>query len=95
MSRSPMENMNDWEAADVTTSGSVGEMGTASAASDPNDFVRYAQVGEPVTGLKPHKCPVCDGRGIVFSGFYDFDREVIETDPQCRSCKGAGYLLVM
>ena len=52
-----------------------------------------------VTGLKPHKCPVCDGRGLVAFLFYDTDTISSPnittkgcTPEQCRSCKGAGVL---
>lgn len=42
------------------------------------------------------KCPVCEGRGIVRGGFYDFGTGGSGTvfSEQCRSCDGRGTLWV-
>ena len=43
--------------------------------------------------LYPHRCPVCEGRGMMPHGFYD-RRTVsssMEPDP-CHSCQGSGIV---
>jgi len=44
----------------------------------------------------PHKCPICNGRGIVSNGFYSATEECWSTtsaDPEkCRSCSGQGVV---
>lgn len=59
-----------------------------------NYNAKIVQVGEPITGLKPHKCPVCEGRGEVAWNFYS-DIKTINPEFTCRSCKGTGYLLIL
>ena len=51
--------------------------------------------------MKPHICPVCNGRGTVPPGFYnpspDGVHGITQTDchtETCRSCGGKGYILV-
>ncbi len=88
MARNP-NSFKPWLAATETVSGS----------SSPNKVdIEYVQVGEPLTGLKPHKCPVCEGRGTVDLGFYSGvnhgSTSTVPITEQCRSCKGAGYLLI-
>ena len=42
-------------------------------------------------------CPVCQGKGLVYSGFYDPHFHGIPYGNQgepCRSCQGIGYLLL-
>lgn len=45
--------------------------------------------------MKPYKCPVCDGRGVVPGGFYLSvgqswtSNRSVET---CRSCQGTGLI---
>ena len=48
------------------------------------------------TGLKPHKCPVCEGIGKVSPGFYDYYNKYSSTNAAretCRSCNGKGYIV--
>lgn len=41
----------------------------------------------------PFKCPVCGGRGIVDSDFYDFNEmKHISPATNCRSCCGSGIV---
>ena len=41
----------------------------------------------------PYKCPVCEGRGFVHSGFYSLsDSSSNCMSELCRSCLGAGIL---
>lgn len=43
---------------------------------------------------QPHRCPVCEGKGLVPPGFYqvlDVTNIVIEVG-ECRSCKGTGIV---
>lgn len=55
----------------------------------PVNFVGYSH---PVqTGVKPHKCPVCDGSGIVLTeaAKVDFDgmlKADLDTHKKCKSC---------
>ena len=46
--------------------------------------------------MKPHKCPVCNGRGLVPKGFYQTQAGYIVSDDitneQCRSCNGTGIV---
>ena len=50
--------------------------------------------------MTPHKCPVCEGRGNVPSGFYDSPTMIHEYPPTstvsttetCKSCNGQGIL---
>ena len=42
------------------------------------------------------RCPVCEGRGIVYGGFYQSVSGVgltVSTTEQCRCCHGKGYVL--
>ena len=60
----------------------------------------WIQAGDPVRGLKPHKCPVCEGRGLVSPMFYEFGIDgtaspVHTTPQQCRACKGQGWLMLL
>ena len=42
--------------------------------------------------MRPHRCPVCEGRGTVDSGFY-YGGVADHTAPDtCRSCNGSGVL---
>lgn len=45
--------------------------------------------------MKPYKCPVCDGHGIVPGGFYystdGFSVSTAVTEP-CRACGGTGIV---
>ena len=45
--------------------------------------------------MKPHKCPVCNGNGIVDAGFYNQTSgewtSTGGTEP-CRSCEGTGIV---
>jgi len=41
----------------------------------------------------PHRCPVCNGRGLVPNGFYSAFQATSSTSPeQCKSCYGSGVL---
>ena len=46
--------------------------------------------------MKPYKCPVCNGRGLVPFNFYDniyYGNATIPTpDVTCRSCSGKGII---
>jgi hypothetical protein len=44
----------------------------------------------------PHKCPICEGRGIVQGGFYTSlptspSISTVVTEP-CRACAGSGII---
>jgi len=44
-----------------------------------------------------HKCPVCNGTGIVPGGFYISTGEFSITGTNqetCRSCDGKGYIII-
>lgn len=50
---------------------------------------------EMTASMTPKKCPVCDGKGIVPNGFYNFNINytAISTSPEkCRTCDGKGIL---
>lgn len=53
----------------------------------------YAPLAQPRTA---HRCPVCGGRGIVPTGFYDTTSgyyTTTTTAPEgCRSCGGRGVV---
>ncbi len=43
----------------------------------------------------PHRCPVCEGRGVVRSGFYNTNPYYASSsisDEKCRTCFGTGIL---
>ena len=41
----------------------------------------------------PHKCPVCEGRGVVPANFYTMDESASGTAPvPCRACNGGGII---
>lgn len=40
--------------------------------------------------MKAHKCPVCDGNGLIPAGFYEKTPNIFPIT--CRSCKGTGVL---
>lgn len=47
--------------------------------------------------MKPYKCPICEGRGIVPGGFYNTTVSggysvSTNTTEQCRSCMGSGIM---
>lgn len=46
---------------------------------------------EPVP-KRPHKCPVCEGRGWVPNGFYGVVDCTSTANETCRSCNGAGII---
>lgn len=44
----------------------------------------------------PHRCPICDGRGVVAAAFYDvraltFTTTALSSEP-CRACNGTGLV---
>ena len=45
--------------------------------------------------MKPYKCPVCEGKGIVVGGFYNsigpYSSSTSITEP-CRACGGVGII---
>ncbi len=49
-----------------------------------------------MAGQTPHRCPVCNGRGIVPNGWYSTTEQswttTSTTPDQCRSCSGTGVL---
>jgi len=48
-----------------------------------------------ITTGKPHKCPVCEGSGIVPSGFYLKTGDSWTsntTSEKCRACDGKGII---
>lgn len=45
--------------------------------------------------MRPHRCPVCLGRGLMPRGFYDTDmgaRNSAVGDEPCRTCLGKGLI---
>lgn len=71
----------------------------ASTASENS----YGTAGDPqrsmwqttyFTPKQPHKCPVCDGRGIMPSAFYEVPCKIPSVDGSewCRACEGKGIL---
>jgi len=48
--------------------------------------------------MKPYKCPICDGRGIVPAGFYQVTfhgygfTSTSSSHEICRSCGGSGII---
>ena len=48
--------------------------------------------------MKLHKCPVCNGTGLVVKGFYEHPQELIwtvygdNTPDKCRTCNGKGII---
>jgi hypothetical protein len=49
------------------------------------------------SGITPHRCPICSGRGVVPCGFYDGITTSTGTGAgtgteTCRTCKGGGVL---
>lgn len=44
--------------------------------------------------MKPHKCPICDGKGIVSAGFYFPSRTGLsdKTSETCIQCSGSGII---
>lgn len=45
----------------------------------------------------PHRCPVCNGSGLVPNGFYNhtgvYNYETTNTSPEtCRTCMGLGIV---
>lgn len=48
------------------------------------------------TTMMPHKCPVCQGKGLVPYGFYSSYSVHITTNTapeQCKSCSGSGIII--
>ena len=45
--------------------------------------------------MTPHRCPVCNGSGLVLAGFYSPPATSSLSDPMCRSCNGSGVLWEM
>ncbi len=45
----------------------------------------------------PYKCPVCNGTGLVLSGFYNVGIDTVGSSTtnvteKCRSCNGGGII---
>lgn len=40
----------------------------------------------------PHRCPVCEGRGFLPSGFYAGASSASTAPEGCRSCRGTGVV---
>lgn len=48
-----------------------------------------------VHGMKPYKCPICNGTGIVPGGFYlsvNGYCSSTQTTEMCRQCLGSGII---
>ena len=48
----------------------------------------------PSAAMVPHRCPVCDGRGLLSAGFYSQGASTSDTTAweACRSCSGGGIV---
>jgi hypothetical protein len=50
-----------------------------------------------MTPKRPHRCPVCGGKGIVPNGFYSSPSSSwvgnSATPEMCRACTGAGVVI--
>jgi len=62
-------------------------------ARDGYEFTHYFSY-RPLT---PHRCPVCDGHGIVPGGYYNVTKEVLHwtttnASESCRACAGSGVI---
>ena len=63
---------------------------TACNCINCNPYRKYTYTS-PVT--QPHKCPACEGKGIVPCGFYSYWGASLGTTPeQCKSCEGKGII---
>jgi hypothetical protein len=47
---------------------------------------------ETRTGLRPHLCPVCHGKGTVSAKFYP-GSPIGKERQTCRACSGTGYII--
>lgn len=46
----------------------------------------------PMPEKRPHRCPICAGRGEVAASFYDSERSA-HVQVQCRACSGRGVII--
>ena len=64
------------------------------ANTDPSMFL-YPTVTPYIPPTLPYRCPVCQGRGSVPIGFYNYDGGGMSTSttPEiCRACGGRGIV---
>lgn len=87
----------DWKNSIGGASNKDWATGTTTVPGD----VEYVRVDPPEINLKPHLCPVCEGRGLVGDDFYEWRYDATQltatapTNTACRSCNGAGYILCL
>lgn len=63
--------------SELTTGGCLVCMQKGQQYNDASETCRACSgLGYVVAGARPQKCPVCEGRGLVAKGFYDFPRKV-------------------
>ncbi len=60
-----------------------------------DEVIRYG--GLIQSGQKPHRCPICYGRGTVATGFYHrmtttFVSSGTNEQEACRACSGSGIV---
>jgi hypothetical protein len=77
------------EPVTITTSGGAGGW----ARGESESFGGQCQVIGPiqVEHPKPHKCPVCEGRGEVLIGVGGYSGGATQN---CHGCKGLGWVTV-
>lgn len=71
-----------------------------SAASERAAFVARFRVVESErdpalpTPKRPHRCPICNGKGTVPAGFYDHGPAGNTSNPvTCKACGGNGIVI--
>lgn len=65
--------------------------------TNPMKFhIEYEKVYNQIqTPIRPFKCPICNGKGIVPAGFYTsitYNWISANTSEKCRTCNGQGII---